>query len=199
VLLAAAGPLSADVLSAYTDLPAIAVDGGIAHFTEKNPPFLWVGDGDSGTVPDWYTGGRITLPHEKDMTDTEAAATEAVRRGYNDLVIAGGLGGRLDHVLGNLAVLELLADMHVSAALVSDTARVRVLVAPHTATVDRFAGYLSLYALDDSVVTLTGVKYPLKSARLPRAVTLGISNEVVTDQAVIELHSGTVVLLEVPR
>ena len=40
-------------------------------------------------------------------------------------------------------------------------------------------------------INLKGFKYPLVDATIRRSQTLGISNEIVEDEAVIEIESGT--------
>ena len=76
---------------------------------------LAVGDFDSmpeGTLPEGVE--KIKVPAEKDDTDTQLAVEAAVSRGADDIVIIGGLGGRLDHTLSNLHILEDLAMRGVS-------------------------------------------------------------------------------------
>ncbi|MFA9382090.1 MAG: thiamine diphosphokinase, partial [Acetanaerobacterium sp.] len=64
-------------------------------------PHLFVGDMDSVRMSP--EGCEIMLsPAEKDDTDTMLAAKIAIERGYTDITIFGGLGGRLDHTLANI-------------------------------------------------------------------------------------------------
>ena len=44
----------------------------------------------------------IKLPPEKDDTDTSLAVKLALERGCDNIVIIGGLSGRLDHTMANL-------------------------------------------------------------------------------------------------
>ena len=76
----------------------ICADGGllIAEKLGLSPTYL-IGDYDSMDMPD--TAGIIKLPMEKDMTDTEAAIDLAASKGFDDLTILGGLGGRFDHTM----------------------------------------------------------------------------------------------------
>lgn len=46
-------------------------------------------------------------PTEKDETDLEIALCKACEQGAREIVIAGALGARIDHTLGNLALLAL--------------------------------------------------------------------------------------------
>ncbi|MBQ8275212.1 MAG: thiamine diphosphokinase, partial [Clostridia bacterium] len=73
-------------------------------------------------------GGEVMrVPAEKDETDTQLAVHEAVRRGADEIVIVGGLSGRLDHTLANLSVLEVLAEHRIAARITDGRNRVRFL------------------------------------------------------------------------
>ena len=47
----------------------------------------------------------IVLPREKDDTDAAFAVKEALKRGFQDFLLVGMIGGRLDHVLGNVPLM----------------------------------------------------------------------------------------------
>ena len=49
----------------------------------------------------------VEHPRAKDETDLELALTYAVQEGAREIVILGALGGRLDHLLANLAAAGL--------------------------------------------------------------------------------------------
>jgi len=71
-------------------------------------PDLVVGDMDSVSDPALLSGyGEVlAFPRDKDDTDTEIGISELRRRGYRRVVLAGGGGGRLDHLLALRALLE---------------------------------------------------------------------------------------------
>ena len=81
----------------------VACDKGYQYAEEAGVrPQLLVGDFDS------YTGSLpadipiLDLPVEKDDTDTMAAIRYAVQEDYSEIVLYCALGGRLDHLLGNV-------------------------------------------------------------------------------------------------
>ena len=83
----------------------IFCDSGLRHLEKLGvSPSLIVGDFDSydGPRPDAET---ITLPCIKDDTDSFFAVKEAVKRGFEEFLLIGVTGGRLDHTLGNLSIL----------------------------------------------------------------------------------------------
>ena len=108
------------------------------------------------------------LPHEKDDTDSYYAAKEALRRGYRDFLLLGASGARLDHTLGNLALLLMLHEAGARALLVDDYAEMEIVAQEGARVSDRYP-YFSLFNLDGSAggVTVTGAKYPLCGAALP--------------------------------
>ena len=70
-------------------------------------PDLVVGDFDSlGYTPNHPNVTR--LPAEKDDTDMVYALRKGLELGYRRFVLLGGVGGRLEHTLGNLQLLDWL-------------------------------------------------------------------------------------------
>ena len=66
---------------------------------------LLLGDFDSiGSIPRDEGMEIQQVPAEKDYTDTQLAVEIALERGAEDIVIIGGLSGRLDHTLSTLAI-----------------------------------------------------------------------------------------------
>ena len=62
----------------------------------------------------------IVLPVKKDDTDTVFAAKEAMRRGFDEFLLVGVSGGRLDHTLVNVYLLVMLRERGKRALLVDD-------------------------------------------------------------------------------
>jgi len=71
-------------------------------------PDLVVGDMDSISDPKILTQypAVLAFSRDKDDTDTEIGLRELRARGYGWVVMAGGGGGRLDHLLALRALLE---------------------------------------------------------------------------------------------
>jgi thiamine pyrophosphokinase len=139
----------------------------------------------------------VRHPVRKDLTDGELAVEEALRRGADEVVLAGATGA-LDHTLGHLAILRRLAARGVAARLVAPDLSVTVLVAPAAAELAAPAGVrVSVVPLDgDATVTLRGLDYPLDRGVLPADACLGIGNLVSASAgAVVDVHAGTVAVL----
>lgn len=162
-------------------------------------PQVLLGDFDSLGEPDVPADTElIRLPAEKDDTDTQLAVRLALERGANEIVIIGGLDGRLDHTLSSLAILEYLDLRHVHAVFTSGKNRARFLRNNSTLIARSGFCYLSLIAADPKVkgVTLEGCKYPLKRATLTRLDQYAISNELTGNCALIDIRRGGVWIIE---
>ena len=177
----------------------IYCDGGLRHVAALGREAdLIVGDFDSHENPH-AAAETIVLPHEKDDTDSYYAAKEALRRGYRDFLLLGASGARLDHTLGNLALLLMLHEAGARALLVDDYAEMEIVAQEGARVSDRYP-YFSLFNLDGSArdVTVTGAKYPLCGAALPCDSSLGVSNEPLPGQtAEIRALEGRLLLIRV--
>ncbi len=140
----------------------------------------------------------LRVPAEKDFTDTQLAVETAIERGADDIVIIGGLGGRLDHTLSNLAILEDLCARQVFARITDGQNRVRFLNATSMLLARSEFRYLSLIAVTERArgVSVEGCRYPLKNATLSRNVQYAISNEITGNCALISVKRGALYVIE---
>ena len=175
----------------------IAADAG--YRTAKKcgvRPHIIAGDFDSSPVPADTGAEIIRVPAEKDDTDTMLACDLAIERGASVIRILGGTGGRIDHTLSNLFLLENLHRRGVRASLCDGRNRI-CLLENESRTLSRCRyHYFSLIALSDAWATLSGCKYPLTDAPLTRALPYAVSNEIAEEQAHIAVRGGPVFLIE---
>ena len=163
-------------------------------------PHILLGDFDSLGEPEGLPRDTeiIRVPTEKDDTDTQLAVRTAIERGATEIVIIGGLDGRLDHTLSALAILEDLDARRIHALITSGTNRARFLRNNSTLIPRSHFRDLSLIAADPIVkgVTIEGCKYPLKKARLSRRNQYAVSNELTGNGALIDVRRGGVWVIE---
>lgn len=175
----------------------IAADGGLPAVERMGLcPHLVIGDFDSlGHVPS--NSNTVVLPTEKDVTDMHAAIQLGLERGYTRFALYGGTGGRMDHTLANLQLLDGLARQNCRGFLVGDGT---VATAVHNGSLDfptTMSGYLSVFCSGATAegVTLRGLKYELSNARLTPDFPLGVSNEFTGSPAHVEVAHGTLLVL----
>ena len=162
-------------------------------------PDFAVGDFDSGSQGELPKETEIIeVPAEKDFTDTQLAVDVALERGADYIVIVGGLGGRLDHTLSNLAILEKLWGMGVRAVITDGKNRARYIERTSELIPASCFKYLSLIATDKEAkgVSVEGCKYPLKNARLSRTNQFAVSNEILKNCALISVKKGGLYIVE---
>lgn len=186
----------------------IAADGGAGHARHEGVHVTdLVGDLDSLTAAevDHFTlrGARVhRFDPDKDFTDFELAAQFAgrLRRSeIDELLVVGGAGGRLDHALGNIAVLggPDLAPFSVTALLGDAVAQV---ASPHRPiSLDSRAGQIvSLIPIGGTArgVVTQGMRFELHHEDLYAFASRGISNVVADPPASVSLDEGTLIVIE---
>ncbi len=162
-------------------------------------PQILLGDFDSiGTEKLPEAEEILQLPPEKDRTDTQLAVSLALSRGAAEIVIIGGLSGRLDHTLSNVSLLEALAERGVRCLLLDGYNRVRYLKNTGELIPKSSYRYLSLLAVDPKIkgVTARGCRYPLDNAKLSRNCQYAVSNEITGNCALVEVRKGAMLVVE---
>lgn len=178
----------------------IAADGGYNNAKRLGVHVdILLGDLDSlGDVEVGEETEVIRVPSEKDFTDTQFAVETAIGRGADEIVIIGGLSGRLDHTLSNLSVLEDLWTRRVHAVITDGNNRVRFINSTSTLIARSAYKYVSILLASEKAkgVSIEGCKYPLKNAKLERNLQYAVSNEVTGNCALISVRKGSIYIVE---
>jgi len=177
----------------------IAADSGYANAKKLGERVnIFVGDRDSyfGELPSDIE--TVELKPEKDLTDTQVAVEIALERGADDIIIIGGLTGRLDHTMSNLAILEDAKIRKFHAYIADGRNRVRFIRNDSLLIGRSGYKYLSLIAADEKVkgVDIKGVKYPLENATLKSNFQYAVSNEIEKNCAFISVRKGGLYVIE---
>lgn len=177
----------------------IFCDSGLIHLEALGVKAdLIVGDFDSHEKPQTEVE-TIILPCEKDDTDTMFAIKEGIRRGFEEFLILGGVGGRFDHSLGNVSSLLYLHSKGKNAILVDDYSEMSVVSRENVYVEDKFS-YFSLLNISGCAkgIEVEDAKYPLIDAEITCEYPYGISNEVIKGkQARIRVKEGRLLLIKV--
>jgi thiamine pyrophosphokinase len=166
-------------------------------------PHLALGDFDS-VLPEQMqriasTSGELLTcdAFNKDWTDTELAFREAVRRGFNDIIILGALGTRFDHGLGNVHLLRQAYEQGCTLTLMDENNEISLCTDTFQLNACSRFPYISLLPLTPEVtgVTLQGFRYPLNDATLKLGWSLGISNVLETAVGTVTVTSGLLLII----
>ncbi len=192
-------PENIDILPEEGEL-SIAADSGYETAKKLGARVdLFVGDMDSyagDIAPDVEV---VRLRPEKDVTDTEAAFELALSRDAREIFIIGGLGGRLDHTLANLHLLEGAKARGITASIEDGNNRVRFIKNDSALVLRGKYKYFGLVPVDETLkgVEIDGAKYKLRNARLTRkSAGFAVSNEIVGNCAFINVKKGAAFLIE---
>lgn len=180
----------------------IAADSGLAHATPWGLTVdVVVGDLDSvdrGELDAAIAGGARVEEHPaaKDETDFELALATARDAGARRVLVIGGAGRRLDHLLGNLLLLgsDAWAGLEIQARI----GPAHVWVVRGEVVINGEPGDLiTLLPVGGPAfsVQTTGLRYPLHAETLPAGTPRGVSNELIHTQATVRLAGGVLLAI----
>lgn len=174
-------------------------DSGLKHLQHLHAkPSLIVGDFDSHDNPHLHAE-TIVLPREKDDTDTVYAVKEAIKRGFDDFLLIGVVGARLDHTLGNVSILLYLDSLGKKGCIIDDYSEMEIVSERPVSICDKYS-FFSLLNITGCAkgITINGAKYPLADAEISCEYQYGISNEVLPgEKAVVSVKCGKLLLIKV--
>lgn len=175
----------------------IAADGGYDVLTRQ------------GVVPDYVLGdfdsieklpehnNIIRHPVEKDDTDTFLSYKLGSEKGYDNFVIFGGVGGRIDHTIANIQTLAHIAKAGKRGFLIGDGAILTSIYNGKIVFPNDYIGKISLFSQDGTAenVTIKGLKYETTNILLNSYTPLGVSNEFVGERAGVSVGNGCILLI----
>lgn len=181
----------------------IAVDKGLETAKNLNLKIHYIiGDFDSVNtkiLEDYKFSAKINkLKPEKDYTDTHMALKLAINLKSDDVTIIGWSGTRVDHVLANIHIIKEALDNNVHCILKNKTNEIELINRKTIITKNEKFKYISLipFTTETRGITLKGFKYPLESAILKIGESIGISNEIIEDKAIIDIKEGILILIK---
>jgi thiamine pyrophosphokinase len=159
-------------------------------------PDLVVGDMDSLSDPSLlagFTDDRVLVfPRDKDETDTEIGLRLLGERGFGPVTIAGGAGGRMDHLLGVAALFE-----REVPPVRWVTGSEEVLLVSTEGVFEGWSGStVSVFPVGQRAAELhsEGLKWPLDGLEFRRGFG-GISNVAVADRVLIRVGFGKLLVV----
>ena len=176
----------------------IFCDSGLRHLNALQvAPGLIVGDFDSRDNPHLDVE-TIVLPCEKDDTDTVFAVKEALKRGFENFILIGVVGARLDHTLGNVSILLYLDSLCKKGKIIDDYSEMEI-VSNNPAYIEDSYTFFSLLNITGNAkgITIENAKYPLNNAEITCEYQYGVSNEVTPGKtAKVTVKEGKLLLIK---
>ena len=173
-------------------------DSGLKHLESLQvKPGLIVGDFDSHDNPQLDVE-TIVLPCEKDDTDTVFAVKEALKRGFDDFLLIGVVGARLDHTLGNVSILLYLDSLGKKGTIIDDYSEMEIVSNEPAYICDQYT-FFSLLNISGIAkgISIENAKYPLNNADITCEYQYGVSNEVTPGMtAKVTVKEGKLLLIK---
>ena len=171
----------------------ISTDAGAKHLAGIGlQPRIVIGDMDSIATDLWKDENSSTwIPHsqDKDKSDVELAVEYALEQGCQEITLVAAIGGRLDHTLGNVA---LVASYPGRIAIIDGVSTLVAVDKSEKCILHGQVGILvSLipYGSGPFTVRAKGLKYSLGDEPLHSA-THGLSNELSLTEACVCVSNG---------
>jgi len=183
----------------------IAADSGIetALKFDINPDIL-IGDFDS-IKTDKYNKYKtenikiIKYPAIKDDTDSMLAVKHALELNYKNIVIIGGIDGRIDHTLANLSLLKYINNRGAFGSITNGYNKISYL-ANSSFKIYKNYKYVSIMPVSSEIngLTLEGFKYNLNNAKVMFEEPYTVCNEIADDLSYGEIFisDGEILICE---
>ncbi|MFP4363420.1 MAG: thiamine diphosphokinase [Spirochaetia bacterium] len=178
----------------------IAADSGIDHLRSISVNVdLFIGDMDSVSSEELPSNLRIKEKEvhstEKDYTDTELALYKCREKGFTDIAIIGGGGGRLDHLLALYSMFHrdsAPSQWHTqtgSAYLIANTFNISV----------KRGSIVSVFPIGTTTLKAqsNGLKWPLDELEF-KIGDFGVSNQALDNKLGITIIQGKALVIVTP-
>lgn len=180
----------------------IAADAGYVFLQNNNiKPDILVGDLDS--LGQQYAAALpesmpiIRFPTVKDDTDMMLAIKEGISRGYQNFIIYGGMGGKLEFTLANFQILYNIVNQNFKCYFLDSNNIITAIKNNKVEFDENFQGRISVFACSGAAkgVNINGLKYELKNGVLTYDTPLGVSNEFIGSSGSISVEDGMLCII----
>lgn len=180
----------------------ICADGGTRHALALGlRPQAVIGDLDSLTAADLAALQKIGVPvrqHpvDKNETDLELALKHAAESHSESILVVGGLGGRADQTIANLALITAPGIRDLPVRL-DDGVEEAFFCRDRASIVGQAGEVVSLIPWGGAVqgVRTEGLRWPLHGEDLAAYASRGLSNELSGERAAVSVEAGLLLIV----
>lgn len=204
LLISGGRQVSKELIEKYSDRFILVADGG-AKLLKKYGLSADLLLGDLDSIGDetlaYVKNHRVKIkkfPEKKDFTDTALCLDYLLEEGYEDIVILGALGTRLDHELANLYDLKKLYKHGVRGKIIDDYNEVTYVEEGKYDFEKSDKKYFSLINAGDKMsFTTMGLYYEVEDLEINADnPSRGVSNEIVAERATITINYGSAFIIQ---
>jgi len=177
----------------------IAVDGGASHFKKlKLIPNLVIGDMDSISREQRFLFPTIKYPRKKDKTDFELAIDYCLKNKFQEIIIFGILGDRIDHMMANIFLIAKLQATSCKLQIKIIEGNKEIFVLNKEIIIKgKIGDEISIIPVSEKLegITTEGLYYRLIDDTLEFGTTRGVSNVMKETSAKITASGGTGIVI----
>lgn len=181
------------------DADYIGADKGAAILADKGIPMVAaIGDFDSIHVDDMnkiqsMSDEVIYLNPIKNDSDAEAALKYAIEKGYDEIVMCGAFGGRIDHTYYNIR----LAYQYPNLLKLCDKNNLVYALKEGTYKINKNGfRFISFFTDEEAILSLNDFEYTLNERRITKDDLYTLSNKIMDEVGTITIKKGTVLVLQ---
>lgn len=181
----------------------ICSDGGSNHLYNMGIcPHYIIGDLDSikEDVLEFYRKSNVRFekfPSKKNETDTELCIYLANKLNIKSLDFICALGGRIDHLIANINLLDYVKSMKMNPRILSENEEISIAINEEVYINSKKGDIISIIPINKDArgVTLTGLEYPLYNYDMKFGVPLGISNVMKANTCKVSVEEGSLLII----
>ncbi len=138
---------------------------------------------------------KIVLPIKKDKTDTHECVCYAIKCGFDEILLFGATGTRLDHTIANIHLLKIALDNNIKMKIVDE--HNEVYLTDKEISLKKGEGlHVSVLPIGRAEgICSTGLYYPMTDAMMEFGNPYGVSNEFNSDEATVSVKSGLLLVI----
>ncbi len=198
LLISGGRSVSKSLIEKYSDRFIVVADGGAKTLKKYDlSANLLIGDLDSidDASLNFIKEKNIKVtkfPVKKDLTDTDLCVEYLLKKKFDDILILGALGTRLDHELANINILKKLYKKGIISKIEDDNNEVYYVEEGSYTFYKNNKKYISVVSTSDETVYSTkGLEYEVSDLKLDfDNPSLGVSNEISDKKGEIEIKKG---------
>ena len=146
----------------------------------------------------------VHYPSEKDDTDTMLCLKYALDRDFEEIVLIGGIGGRIDHTIANIQAMAYTLDnwqgndrYQKRISMIDDKNWIIMLKNNAISLTGHEGQLLSIasFTNESKKVSTTGLHWNLREATLANTFPLGVSNFFEDTKVTISVGDGTLLVI----
>ncbi len=175
----------------------VCADGGYRHTAKLGvKPDVLIGDMDSTDGAE-YDGEIINLPVRKDFTDSEVCVKYVLLKDFDEILMLGFIGTRLDHTMTNLMLLKQIAESGKKGRIIDEHNEIFFTSGENT-VYGKKGDLVSLipFGGDLTGISTSGLDYPLENETLFFGESRGVSNVMTSNKCTITVQSGSGLIIK---